>query len=147
MLVTAIQLTQAWRFGRGLAAEGGEEGRDHPGGEEHLGGGLEAVVGEQGRAAQRDGGADRERDRVTDDEVPPEAGERRQVAHGAVAPAGRAPLPGRRRHSETAAKETAINRPMSTGSMASSSCHSTPTPSPAQKVPKDVRRMPTTNLM
>src|SRR5262249_39288981 len=99
--------------------------------------GIDALVDEQGGYCDCPTGAERKRQVVADHEVPPEATEAPQVGH-AIARSGFA--------TRTVASEPRSRKAISASSAASSPGQCTPTPSPAQKMPNEVSRMPTANL-
>src|SRR4051812_2117236 len=100
---------------------------------------------EQPGERERDGKAGGHAPVVADDEVPPEAGERAQVLHPLASTGSRAA--GRlRRSSRVRPKETRPTKAMTARIATSPPGHSTPAPSPPQKIPKLVSMTPTANL-
>src|SRR6267154_835084 len=104
----------------------------------------DVVVCKQPGESERDGEAHRDAPVVAHDEVPPEASEASHVAH-ARAPAGSSTTR-RRRRTRTSTAATSPRNPAMPSTAKSEPGHSTPAPSPPQKMPKLVSRTPTTNL-
>src|SRR5581483_3469340 len=107
--------------------------------------GVDRVVGQRvGRSDQRDD-RDRRRPVVADDEAPPEAPERGNPAHASASSARRRGRSWRSR--TTSAPDAATTNATTASSAASEPGQRTPAPSPAQKIPNDVRSTPTANLI